>query len=387
MNLPPTQPELVDPALPVANEPISQLSPASQVAPGISEVAPVIPNSRKPLYIGLFLVGLTILGAGLFLMWSSNNTTTSPLLTDVSASPSPSAKSTASTSVATAVASVPPIETLAITSPLQNFLRTECELKDPTQKGYYVLKNGLASMPLTIDPTLLELKPGADGELATCSSTGLDTLEQPFVTVGTHPSSYYLFDNDSSELGHGGPPMIGIYGTEYYQAGPVTVYININGPHAGPGLVEDIYLELRVVKRFNTQAESLVYFSTIRNLTAPGEFAKNPAAAPFLNTYAKESFAFNGKTIQVAVSDQDLWFSGDDLGYTNDALAAELEKRYPGKPRTYTSEIDIIAGKSTLREYREIGALIKALYPDPKAFLTIPIVQKTVTQIESVRAK
>lgn len=186
-----------------------------------------------------------------------------------------------------------PIQTVQISGSLQDLLKQKCILQ--TSQGPFNIS--VDDFGLQFDPTLLISDDSVEGK-AICSSTVTNDkpIEGGFAALPMPVRQFvYVFDADSKELGHGGPPQIGEYGTVVEDLGAVKITAFFGGG-GGPTTVGGLSVGLRGLKTFQTTTGEQFTVS----IDSVGMQANDPQLISFLEPYGQESADFPGeKLIQI----------------------------------------------------------------------------------------
>lgn len=139
---------------------------------------------------------------------------------------------------------------LNITGTLQDYLKSNC----------------VPGNPRTIDSSKLPVKinfTAANLSVKNIYCSSIQDNTQPIKSgfigvVLNNNSTINIYDDDSQELGHGGPPFLGFFGQKIFDKNGVQIGAWIQGGD-GPQILGEVGISIRGVKRFETKTGSPVY--------------------------------------------------------------------------------------------------------------------------------
>ncbi|NTV31073.1 prepilin-type N-terminal cleavage/methylation domain-containing protein [candidate division WWE3 bacterium] len=152
-----------------------------------------------------------------------------------------------------------PTESVHIVSALQDYLDAECRpTLDQTSQTFGVENRTISynRLPITIDENILPVSPESKSTLD-CISASAESEKDRFVVVQLKSDSNDLFgnrvvlyDDDSQELGHGGAPLLHLYGDTIYNRDSIQISMYYPVEEGGPILPDGLTIRLRGQKVF-----------------------------------------------------------------------------------------------------------------------------------------
>lgn len=139
------------------------------------------------------------------------------------------------------------------------------------------------NLPISIDPSVITI---VLREKGTVVCAGPDTPGHGYVFIEVQEGNVlYLYDKNSEELGHGGPPFLGSYGNIMEEAGDIKLTVYLQGGHTGPGFeVGIIPVVARGEKRLRLSNGETIFVNTERTVIK----ADDPRLVNFLNQNSVE---------------------------------------------------------------------------------------------------
>lgn len=176
-----------------------------------------------------------------------------------------------------------PIKT-AFEGSFQDILIKNCE-RFELQKGVsFIDAIDISKAPVSINQNIINLNYLVPNKLV-CA--GFDDTKSPnnYLLIGLQDKSYInVYDKNSKELGHGGPPYIGSYGTVIRDDGNIKLTVYIVGSE-GPSLIGHIPVVMRGEKRLKLSNGDTVYANYSKTAIEGNE----SRLVEFLNAYSKPS--------------------------------------------------------------------------------------------------
>ena len=161
---------------------------------------------------------------------------------------------------------------------LQDFLVKNCNPGNPQSISLDVL-------PFTLNQSTLKTTPQPNGITAYCNSTEPEKISHAILNISLSNNQWLLIhDNGSQELGHGGPPFIGLIGKTILDEDSTKIGAYATGGE-GPTLLGEIGIGLRGIKEFRTLDNNPVYIS----LSQTGVESTDPRLLDYLRPFTKES--------------------------------------------------------------------------------------------------
>ena len=146
-----------------------------------------------------------------------------------------------------------------LTESFQQILVENCRKIGDESSFFYGIAPDV--LPVLIDLRVITLKLREQGT-ASCASAD-PPVETSYVFVPTEDNSgFHVYDENSVEGGHGGPPFLGTYGGVIKQTGSVTLSVYMGWPHGGPIFVGDFVALVRGVKELKLSNGETIFVST-----------------------------------------------------------------------------------------------------------------------------
>lgn len=200
----------------------------------------------------LITVGILLLLIGFSVFYIKNQ-----LQTNLLSSPSPSIFPTSSDNQL--IAEQKPI------TPFQQLLIDKCqtvEIKNPETGQSVSTWSGLLpqDLPVSLNSNLTLTLP-KEG-LINCL---YGNPNQQFLSLRTADENIMIYDQNSVELGHGGPPFLGVFGEKIGTKGGVDVYLYAGFAEAGPSHPGQIPLVIRGIRELTLNDGSKIYLVADRD--------------------------------------------------------------------------------------------------------------------------
>lgn len=172
----------------------------------------------------------------------------------------------------------------ALEGSFQDTLIKNCENYE-LQKGVaFVDVIDVNKAPVSINKNLININYRVPNKLLCAGFDGTKSPYNYFFIELQDKSMINVYDNNSKELGHGGPPYIGSYGTVIRDDGNIKLTVYMVG-NEGPTLVGYAPVELRGEKRLKLSNGDTVY----ANYSKTAIEGKDSRLVEFLQPYSKPS--------------------------------------------------------------------------------------------------
>ncbi len=161
---------------------------------------------------------------------------------------------------------------------LQDFLSENCKKVGTSDAYFYGFKSD--SLPFTYDES--HIKPDLrNGSYFTCGDYE-PKRRNGYIPLG---EDVKIYDNDSEELGHGGPNFLGEYGKEIENKNNIKLLVSFGGlPHEEGTLLEDITVNARGIKTIKNQNGEFYIITNSEVIPA-----NDPRLLILLNKYSSDS--------------------------------------------------------------------------------------------------
>lgn len=254
----------------------------------------------KPAKISLFIGALVILLGGVYFLSSTVTKHQPSEQITIINHPTPTSTNTKINPTPIALK-----ETSAKALNFQNYLRSNCKKIDEANGGYFY-GMPIQALPIIYDTSLYRVQLH-DEETVSCDFGGTDK-SNGFVSLNNNNfEDINIYDRNSLELGHGGPPYIESYGTviENKDNLKISVYLGFSD---GPNFIDDMRVFARGEKELLTTTGSVfVNFATV---VIP---ANDSRLIELLNKYSKPSEFAPGKRQPTS-----------EISMANEAIAKEF---------------------------------------------------------------
>lgn len=233
--------------------------------------------NQKGLSIVLILIaGIALAGlvGGAYYLGKSNIPKSSPTPV-IAQTPQPSSNSTIQPTSSSGLSQT--------VSKLQSILATNCEkiyLQNSTAYAYFI---DFEKIPVNIDQNIIKTKFDNPNKLP-CTFFNPNKATNYFSINLTDKSEINVYDNNSTELGHGGPSYLGSYQTVIKDDGTTKITITIIGGE-GPSIVGAVPVYMRGEKQIKLSNGEILYV----NYSKEAIDGENSQLVTLLNQYSKPS--------------------------------------------------------------------------------------------------
>jgi hypothetical protein len=245
---------------PIINTPIdTQIPTIPPQTPPPQVVSVTKPSLLVPVSLGISVIALGMAGFFGYQYFQVINTKQVVSIKDTSSSqmsPSPAPQNTeAPTPSAPSKTS-----TLSMTGTLQNYMKANCVPGNPQTLDS-------SELPVNIDAQAMK---GIIKRVVCVSMAGNDqAVQNGFIYIQFDDNKTILiYDDQSQEDGHGGPPQTGFFGEKIFSEGSVRIGSWLQGGD-GPQLLGDVSLHLKGEKAFTTKSGALIY-ANYTSVAIPG---------------------------------------------------------------------------------------------------------------------